>query len=249
MIYVCVPTHDNAQTVGLLLWKIRQVFGGFPREYHVLAADDGSTDATVEVLETYQRVLPMSVLASPERRGEAATLEALLREAVRRTDRPRRDVAIVVGADFAISPSALPPFIRRVESGADVVLGEAIHGETSVLGRAIRRLAVRLLRPGLTLPGVSDVLSGFCAIRLSTVRRCLRDRPNRFLETDGIPARAELLARTASHARQITVVALDDDCLYPRRSRPEQPFALMVALWHAGRRLRVAAPAATIERA
>ena len=30
MIYVCIPSHNEAQTVGLLLWKIRQVFTAFP---------------------------------------------------------------------------------------------------------------------------------------------------------------------------------------------------------------------------
>ena len=33
MIYVCIPSYNEAPTVGLLLWKIRQVFAAFPREY------------------------------------------------------------------------------------------------------------------------------------------------------------------------------------------------------------------------
>ena len=51
MIYVCIPSYDEAPTVGLLLWKIRQVFAAFPREYQLLVLDDGSTDTTAEVLE------------------------------------------------------------------------------------------------------------------------------------------------------------------------------------------------------
>ena len=46
MIYVCIPSFDEAPTVGLLLWKIRQVFAAFPREYQLLVLDDGSTDTT-----------------------------------------------------------------------------------------------------------------------------------------------------------------------------------------------------------
>ena len=60
MIYICVPSQNNATTVGLLLWKVRQVLAAFPREYHLLVADDGSTDHTGEVLSSYGRVLPMS---------------------------------------------------------------------------------------------------------------------------------------------------------------------------------------------
>ena len=55
MIYVCIPSYNEAPTVGLLLWKVRQVFAGFPREYQLLVLDDGSDDATAEVLERYTR--------------------------------------------------------------------------------------------------------------------------------------------------------------------------------------------------
>jgi hypothetical protein len=33
MIYVCVTARNNADTVGLLLWKLRQVFAQSTREY------------------------------------------------------------------------------------------------------------------------------------------------------------------------------------------------------------------------
>ncbi|MGH7733404.1 MAG: glycosyltransferase, partial [Gemmatimonadales bacterium] len=61
MIYVCVPCHNEAETVGLLLWKVRQVFSDFPREYQLLVGDDASTDQTAEVLRPYAKVLPLTV--------------------------------------------------------------------------------------------------------------------------------------------------------------------------------------------
>ena len=100
MIYVCIPSYNEAPTVGLLLWKVRQVFAGFPREYQLLLLDDGSTDSTAEVLEPYTRVLPLTIIRHPERRGYAASVEALLRRAVELTDRPKRDAAIQQ-SDFA----------------------------------------------------------------------------------------------------------------------------------------------------
>ena len=82
MIYICIPSQDNAATVGLLLWKVRQVLAAFPREYQLLVADDGSTDATEEVLSTYSQVLPMSVTKYRASRGYAVTVEELLRQAL-----------------------------------------------------------------------------------------------------------------------------------------------------------------------
>jgi hypothetical protein len=61
VIYICIPSYNEAPTVGLLLWKIRQVFSEFPREYQLLVVHDGSTDATGETLEPSTRVLPLII--------------------------------------------------------------------------------------------------------------------------------------------------------------------------------------------
>ncbi|HEX6408254.1 MAG TPA: glycosyltransferase, partial [Gemmatimonadales bacterium] len=74
MIYICIPSYNEAPTIGLLLWKIRQVFAGFPREYHLLVLDDGSSDSTAEVLERYTRVLPLTVTRHQSRQGYAESV-------------------------------------------------------------------------------------------------------------------------------------------------------------------------------
>ena len=51
MIYVCVTAHNDARTVGLLLWKIRRVFGQGNHECQLLVADEGSSDETPDVLQ------------------------------------------------------------------------------------------------------------------------------------------------------------------------------------------------------
>src|SRR5919112_1527105 len=136
MIYVCIPSFDEAPTVGLLLWKIRQVFAAFPREYQLLVLDDGSADTTGEVLEPYARVLPLTIVRHTERKGYAASVEALLRQAVELTDRPKRDTAIIMHADFAHNPQTIPDLVRRIDSGADMVVAEGrIEGEPSRLRR------------------------------------------------------------------------------------------------------------------
>src|SRR5438046_2297593 len=100
MIYVCVPVRNEASTVGLVLWKVRQVFTAFQREYQIIACDDASTDGTTDVLISYARVLPLTVIKHQTRQGYARSLEELLRLALQRTDRPKRDCAITLHADF-----------------------------------------------------------------------------------------------------------------------------------------------------
>ncbi len=221
MIYVCIPSYNEAPTIGLLLWKIRQVFAGFQREYQLLVLDDGSTDATVEVLERYTRVLPLSVIRHEERRGYARSIEQLLRQAVERTDRPKRDCAILMHADFAHGPNFIPDLVRRIESGADIVVAQAkLQGEPSRLRRWARRLAPVLLRGAVIVPGVSDLVSGFAIFRLVTLRNAFRSTPAPLLSTEGWAANAELYARTSRHARRVeTISAVERGDLRQRESR------------------------------
>ena len=248
MIYICIAARNDASTVGLVLWKIRQVFDEFPREYHLLVAEDASSDDTADVLAPYQQALPITVIRHEKRKGYAASLESLFREALERTDRPRRDCVLTVPADFSITPAVLPDIIKRTESGADVVVADAIQDIPSAGLRLVRRLAPWLLQPGLRLNGFGDVMSGLYAIRLITLKKCLQDGRGPLLKTEGACANAELVARAALAARQITVVPISASP-NPAMGKRSRPIALAVDLLLAGRRLKIPAPQATVQRA
>jgi glycosyltransferase involved in cell wall biosynthesis len=246
MIYICIPSYNEAPTVGLLLWKVRQVFAGFPREYQLLVLDDGSQDATIEVLERYTRVLPLTVIRHQERRGYAGSVEELLRLAVDRTDRPKRDAAVLMHADFAHGPNFIPDLVRRIESGADIVIAESkLKGEVSRTRRLVRRLAPVLLRGVVSVPGVSDVVSGFSIFRLVTLRNAFRSQPSPLLTTQGWAANAELYDRAARHARRVeTISAVERSDLRQRPSRLNSWDAAMT-VWRSRGPLRQTAPQGT----
>ena len=124
MLYIAIPTYDEAPTIGLLLWRIRKVFQEYPREYEILVFNDGSTDSTAETLQPYTDVLPLTILGEREHVGYARALDALIREVARRTRYPRRDAMIVMQADFTDQPEMLPELVKRFEGGADIVAAE-----------------------------------------------------------------------------------------------------------------------------
>lgn len=207
MIYICIPSLNEARTVGVLLWKIRRVLAEFPRDYHLLVLDDGSTDETSEVLAPYAKVLPLTVLRNERTAGYAAALERLFREVATRSTHPRRDVAVVMQADFTESPDDLPALVKRIEGGADVVATHVAGAEPAPeLPRPLRwgrKLLPWLVRRSALPKEVRDPLSGFRAYRVQVLRRALAARNGKpLLERGGWAANAELLLAVLPHARR-----------------------------------------------
>ena len=246
MIYVCVPVHNEARTVGLVLWKVRQVFTAFEREYQIIACDDGSTDGSADVLTSYARVLPLTVIHHPSRQGYAKSLEELLRVALQRTDRPKRDCAITLHADFVHAPETMEEMVKRLESGADLVVAEQYRaqGTRSWPERWARQWAPRLLRVGV---GVKDSISGFLALRLVVLRQATRNgAASPLLATEGWAANAELLARLGANARRIEVVS--STARYDLKQRPSRsnPWQQVLAAWRSRSLISAARKAATM---
>lgn len=239
MLYICIPSYDEAPTIGPLLWKIRKTFQAFPREYELLVADDGSTDATTEILEPYTRTLPLTVVTHGERRGYAASVEELLRIAVDRTDRPRRDAAIVMHADFSHHPEYLPEIVKRLESGADIVVTQDTgrHDERRS-ARLVRKYARWLLR-GVQVSGVKDIVSGFGAYRLVSVKHALKAQEGPMLTSEGWAARAELLGRVSQHARRVETIDAEEKSNLRQRPSRIDPWPLAKQLWRDGGRLKI----------
>ena len=245
MIYVCIPSYNEAPTVGLLLWKIRQVFADFPREYQLLVGDDASTDATREVLEPYQKVLPLEIVRNKSREGTTRTVERLLKLALERSDRPKRDAVVILHADFTHSAAALPEMIKKLESGADLVVAEGSVGGSEPRGyRWFRRWGPHLLPRAARAPGVRDGLSGFVAARLIAVRGAQRAAGDPLLRLDGWAGRAELIAKLGRQARRVDVLPAPERVDLRERPSRLDPWEEAKAIWRARAVLRDLPPVA-----
>ena len=175
MLYICIPAYNEAQTVGVLLWRIRKVFQEYSREYEIVVYDDGSSDATADTLQPYTEVLPLTIIGGRAHVGYDRALDALCRAVAARTRYPRRDAMITMQADFTDQPEQLPELIKRFEGGADLVVVErTIPPATPAPVRRMRWIASWAARAAGGVSGVNDPFGSFRLYRISLIRDLLK---------------------------------------------------------------------------
>lgn len=220
MIYICIPAYNEERTIGVVLWKVREVMAEFERDYEVLVVDDGSTDGTEDVMEPYARIMPIRIRRHEKREGYARSLEALVRAASDRTEYPKRDVVVTLQADFTDEPDDVVTLVKRIEGGADVVTGH-MHLDTQTAPRFFRwtrRVWHGLVRRGMGGEVEGDVLSGFRAYRVIALRKAIEAAGSGpLLTTEGWAANAELLEKVAPYSRRTE--AVDVHVRYGRHQR------------------------------
>jgi hypothetical protein len=222
VLYVCIPVHNEAATIGVLLWRIRTVLQEYARDYEVVVYDDGSTDETPDVLEPYRKVLPLTVLRGEHRLGTAGAVESLCRYVVSHTRYPRRDGAVLMQGDFTDRPEDLPELSRRFEGGADLILGRRAAVEAQPEGeRRLRQWAPRVLRLFLRVPDVDDLITSYRVVRISVLRDALRARGDGALaQGAGWTALVDFALAVTPYARRVEMVDLPGRYdLRPRVSR------------------------------
>jgi hypothetical protein len=106
----------------------------------------------------------------------------------------------------------------------------------------VRRFGPGLLRRAVGADGVSDVISGFLAFRLVTLRHAMREHEERLLTLDGWAANAELIGKTARLARRVDTVPVVERHDLRRRPSRVEPLDAALALWRARGQLRLPPP-------
>lgn len=111
-----MPCLNEEKTLGLCIEKIQRAFAALGIAGEVVVADNGSTDRSVEIAES----LGARVVHEP-RKGYGAALLAGISAA-------RGGIVIMADADDSYDWAALGDFVRKIEEGYDLVMGNRFKG-------------------------------------------------------------------------------------------------------------------------
>ena len=160
MISVVVPTFNEEPVLAKTLSRIRRFLEGRGEPFEVIVVDDGSSDRTAGVAESFAREdSRVRALRLPRNRGKGAAV----REGVRAA---RGEFVFFLDADLSTPPEEIDAFLPALRDGAGLVLGSR-----RVAGAVLERRQPRFrefLGKGYTLlarllvaPGVRDFTCGF----------------------------------------------------------------------------------------
>lgn len=141
---VVLPAHDEQDTVGELVQRLRVVLDRLPHDWEAILVDDGSTDATWErMLEATTGDGQIRALRLSRNFGHQAALTAGLSVA-------SGDGVVTMDSDLQHPPEAIADLLAKAEQGYDVVYAIRVEREgegwfkasaSSTFYRLLNRLA------------------------------------------------------------------------------------------------------------
>ena len=115
---VVIPIHDEAPNLDELYRELTEVLSAWHRGYELIFVDDGSTDASFEILEKiHRRDGRVRVIQFRRNFGQTAAFAAGFAEAQGR-------LIITSDGDLQNDPHDIPPMVERLDKdGLDIVCG------------------------------------------------------------------------------------------------------------------------------
>ncbi len=156
---VVIPAYNEAERLPATLTRVREYLDRNARGYEVVVVNDGSTDATAEVVEELALTWPeLRLLNNPGNRGKGFSV----RNGVLNS---RGDLVLFSDADLSTPIEELEKLVPKLDEfqvvigsrgvkEADIQVRQPAHRE--LLGRAFN-----LAFQALLLPGIRDSQCGF----------------------------------------------------------------------------------------
>ncbi len=148
---IVVPAYNEAERIGPTLRAITEYLDASHSSYELIVVDDGSRDATREVVAELGRAHPaISLLALSANQGKGAAVRAGILAS-------RGDEVLFSDADLSTPIDELPRLRAALAAGADVAIGSRAGAESTVVQPLLRRLQGRMFHLAVRMLGFAAV--------------------------------------------------------------------------------------------
>jgi len=198
MILFLLPVYNEEKNIHTLLHNIASTAAAKEWDYHVCIVDDGSTDATVDMVTSLQNQIPITLLANPCNMGPGAAFNTgfLHISENYRAD----DTVVTMEADNTSDLSILETMLAKIRSGTDLVLASCYSAEGGVEGTNLYR---RILSWGANLlmhfifagQQIRTFSSFYRCYRLAIIQEAYRKYGDNFIAEHGFVCAVDILLK------------------------------------------------------
>lgn len=174
-VVIVLPTYCEAENIEGIIEQIEEVISSLRNyQFEILVLDDFSPDGTAGKVKTLQKKFQNVLLLSGKKEGLG---KAYLRGMNHAISELQAEVMFEMDADFSHDPKVIPEFMKKIEDGADFVIGSRYIRGGSIpdnwgLHRKIFSVIGNLIvRVGLGIFKIHDWTSGYRAIRTEVFQK------------------------------------------------------------------------------
>lgn len=217
MLYIVLPAFNEAGSLPLLLDSLEEVCTDLP---HLIAVvNDGSTDATAEVISRYAAKYPsIHPVNHSENQGLGAALNTGFQYVLRHNQKAQTlteipDMVITMDADNTQPADHIPLLVEAIRAGADLAIasrfveGGEQHGLSS-LRKLLSWGAGQVMSHFIPIDGVRDYSCGYRAYRLALLAEGTRVYGPQIIQSRNFSGMVELLLKIAPLAGTVTEIPL-----------------------------------------
>ena len=201
-VHVALPAYNEEANLSKLLGRWEQVLASIGQPHRFVIVDDGSKDATPDILREWAERIPLHVVTHEVNQGLGATIRDALRTAAEGA--APDDVVVTMDADNTHPPELVPCMLERMrDKGADVVIASRYRKGSRVVGlsrwREFMSFGARLVYKTIfPIHHVRDYTCGYRAYRASCLQRAFDVYGDSFVELDGFESMADILLKLST---------------------------------------------------
>ena len=245
MLYIVLPAYNEAIALPALLEDIEQNCAPIPHQ--IVVINDGSTDSTLEVVQSYaQTHKNIHGVNHEKNQGLGAALNSGFQYVMdyneqqgnrhqnfRHLNQEDPDMVVTMDADNTQPANHIPLLYEKICAGSDLVIasryakGGVQHG-LSLGRRSLSWGAGKFMHYFAPIPGVRDYSCGFRAYRLSILAEGARRYGPEIIKSRNFSGMVELLLKVAPFARRVTEIPLE---LHYERKTGVSKMRISATIW------------------
>ncbi len=206
---IVLPVYNEESSLTPLLRRITVSMGRAGVSFGIVLIDDGSTDTSLEVAQSFAHFLALRIARHEKNQGLGKTIADGLRLAMEECS--SGDVVVTMDADNSQPPELIPLMLTRLAAGFDVVIASRYARGASVLKVPFSRklmsdLGNAAYRVRFRAKGVKDYTCGFRSYRFDILRDGLQVYGDRLIASPGFECMGEILVKLWRLGARITEI-------------------------------------------